>query len=129
MHEDIRDQITREDLLEAIASLDRGEAHAFGPSTFYDLLEGQRRYPPKAIVGLAARRALGRSLRPDEFSGGQESWAFRLLRERGFTIVNKEWGSDGRELPSAPPLYVWPIQQRSATGRFLTLKKTSRGVR
>jgi hypothetical protein len=23
----------------------------------------------------------------------------------------------------------WPIQQRSATGRFLALKKTSRGVR
>ena len=31
-----------------------------------------------------------------------------------------------------PPLanfYGWPIQPRSATGRFLTLKKTSRGVR
>jgi hypothetical protein len=26
-------------------------------------------------------------------------------------------------------LKTWPIQQRSATGRFLTLKKTSRGVR
>jgi hypothetical protein len=34
MDEDIRDQITREDILEAITALDRGEPHAFGPSTF-----------------------------------------------------------------------------------------------
>ena len=88
--EDIRRQITREDIVEAIAALDHGEPHAFGPSVFYDLLEGGRRYPPKAVVGLAARRVLGRPLRPNEFSGGQESWAFRLLRERGFTIVDKE---------------------------------------
>jgi len=107
MDENIRDQITREDILEAIGALDRGESHAFGPSTFYDLLEGERRYPPKAVVGLAARRALGRSLRPDEFSGGQESWAFRLLRERGFTIVNKERRAGGPELPSAAPPRVW----------------------
>lgn len=99
MDDDIRDQITREDILEAIAALDRGEPHAFGPSTFYDLLEGARRYPPKAVVGLAARRALGRPLRPDEFSGGQEKWSFRLLRDRGFTIVDKQGRSSGDEPP------------------------------
>jgi hypothetical protein len=90
MEPDIRNQITREDLLEGIAALERGEPNAFGPSVYYDLLERGRRYPPKAVVGLAARRLLGRPLRPDEFSGGQESWAFRLLRERGFTVVDKE---------------------------------------
>jgi AAA domain (dynein-related subfamily) len=105
--ERVRDQITRQDILDAITALDRGEPHTFGPSTFYDLLEGGRRYPPKAVVGLAARRALGRPLRPDEFSGGLESWAFRLLRERGFTIVDKERPSGGHELPSVPPLQVW----------------------
>src|SRR5215472_8115461 len=89
MFEDFRAQITREDLQEAIAALEQREAHAFGPSIFYDVLEGDRRYPPKAAVGLAARRVLGRSLRPDEFSGGEESWAFRLLRDRGFDVVPK----------------------------------------
>jgi 5-methylcytosine-specific restriction enzyme A len=82
MAEDFRAEITREDIEKAITALDRGEPHAFGPSTLYDLLEAGRRYPPKAVVGLAARRALGRALRPDEFSGGEESWAFRLLRDR-----------------------------------------------
>jgi hypothetical protein len=115
MDENVRDQITREDILEAIAALDRGEPHTFGPSTFYDLLEGGRRYPPKAVVGLAARRALGRPLRPDEFSGGQESWAFRLLRELGFTIVDKERrSSGGYEFPSVPPPRVWIEDTKTA---------------
>ena len=107
MDKELRDQITREDILEAIASLDRGQAHTFGPSTFYDLLVGERRYPPKAVVGLAARRVLGRTLRPDEFSGGQESWAFGLLRDRGFTVVQKERRAEAYDFPSEPPVRVW----------------------
>src|SRR5215211_4304985 len=106
MDEDIRDQITREDILEAIAALDGGDPHAFGPSTFYDLLEGERQYPPKAVVGLAARRTLGRPLRPDEFSGGEESWAFGLLRDRGFTIVRKLRNDETSELPKTPTARV-----------------------
>jgi hypothetical protein len=102
MSEDFRAQITREDIQEAIAALEQGEIHSFGPSTFYDLLEGGRRYPPKAVVGLAARRVLGRALRPDEFSGGEESWAFRLLRDRGFNIVKKLRSGDMSELLDEP---------------------------
>lgn len=104
MDGDIRDQITREDILGAMADLDRGVPHNFGRSVYYDVLEGGRRYPPKAVVGLAARRVLGRPLRPDEFSGGQETWSFGLLRDRGFKIVEK--GSDDG-LPAAPPASVW----------------------
>jgi hypothetical protein len=109
MFEDFRAQITREDLQEAIAALEQGEAHAFGPSIFYDVLEGDRRYPPKAVVGLAARRVLGRTLRPDEFSGGEESWAFRLLRDRGFNVVKKPRSGDPSEEPEPfdPISYTW----------------------
>jgi Protein of unknown function DUF262 len=102
MSEDFRGQITREDVEEAIAALEQGEIHSFGPSIFYDLLEGGRRYPPKAVVGLAARRVLGRALRPDEFSGGEESWAFRLLRDRGFNVVKKLRSGDTSELFDEP---------------------------
>lgn len=108
-----REQITREDILGALAALQRGEPHSFGPSTFYDLLEKGRRYPPKAVVGLAARRVLGRALRPDEFSGGQESWAFALLRDRGFTIVKKDERAGEHELPSVPPR-VWIEDTKTA---------------
>jgi hypothetical protein len=109
-----REQITREDIEEAIAALDRGEPHAFGPSTFYDLLLGGRRYPPKAILGLAARRVFGRVLRPDEFSGGEESWAFRLFRERGFEVVKKSSKDNTPALPKVPPARVWIEDTKAA---------------
>src|SRR6516165_7676677 len=102
MTQDLREQITREDIEDAIAALDRREPHAFGPSTFYDLLVGGRRYPPKAVIGLAARRVFGRALGPDEFSGGEESWAFRLLRDRGFDVVAKLRSADTPELLDEP---------------------------
>ena len=103
----IRNEITREDLLAAIGSLDRGETNSFGPSTVYDVIHDGRRYPPKAVVGLAARRVLGRPLEPDEFSGGQDAWAFRLVQERGFKIVRKEGVPVDNELPAEPPAHVW----------------------
>jgi hypothetical protein len=114
MTEDIRRQLTREDIEEAIAALDRGEPHAFGPSTFYDLLVAGRRYPPKAVVGLAARRVLGRALRPDEFSGGEESWAFRLLRDRGFEVVRKSKNDLTSALPKTPRAPVWIEDTKTA---------------
>jgi hypothetical protein len=64
MNEDFRAQITREDIQEAIAALEQGEGYAFGPSMFYDVLEGGRRYPPKAVVGLATRRGAWPSTPP-----------------------------------------------------------------
>ena len=114
MADDFRARITREDIEDAIAALDRGEPHAFGPSTFYDLVEAGRRYPPKAVVGLAARRALGRALRPDEFSGGEESWSFRLLRDRGFNVVRKLRNDDSSSLPKVPSACVWIEDTKTA---------------
>jgi len=109
-----REQITREDILEAIDALDREEAHSFGPSTVYDLLHDNRLYPPKAVVGLAVRRVLGRPLRPDEFTGGESGWASRLLKERGFKIVKKGGNSDSSELPKDPPNHVWIEDTKTA---------------
>jgi hypothetical protein len=114
MAKDFRGQITREDIEEAIAALDRGEPHAFGPSTFYDLVVSGKRYPPKAVVGLAARRVLGHALRPDEFSGGEESWAFRLLRDRGFDVVRKSRNDHTSALPKTPPARVWIEDTKTA---------------
>lgn len=70
MDADIRAKITRDDIEAAIEALEKEEPHPFEPSTFYDLIENEKRYPSMAVVGLAARRALGRVLRPEEFSGG-----------------------------------------------------------
>ena len=82
--------ITSGDVLRAIRDLDRGIHHRFGESTEYDLLYEGRRYPPKAVVGLAARRVLGRVLKREEFSGGEGSGqANSALRSPGFEVVPK----------------------------------------
>jgi hypothetical protein len=85
----IPDGITREDVIEAIQDSNAGVEHSFGPSTFYDLIHDGERYPPKAILGLAARRLAGRTLEPNEFSGGQGSKCFKVLEGLGFEIVEK----------------------------------------
>jgi 5-methylcytosine-specific restriction enzyme A len=85
----IPDGISREDLLSAIRDFDAGAPHAFGASTVYDLLFEGRRYPPKAIVGLAAERHLGRPLQTTEFRGGLGTKCFRVLEGCGFEVVRK----------------------------------------
>jgi 5-methylcytosine-specific restriction enzyme A len=54
----IPDDITRDDVLAAIRDLDAGVQHTFGPSTRYDVLFQGKRYPPKAVIGLAALSGL-----------------------------------------------------------------------
>ena len=84
-------QIQEGDLRNAIASFrDRAFPSSFKESTRFDLLvDGHRRFPPKAIVALAAQRLFGRVLSSNEFVGGESSTVFRLLIERGFEFTTK----------------------------------------
>jgi hypothetical protein len=80
--------LTREDVLRALADLDAGIEHSFGPPTGYELVHEGRRYAPKAVIGLACRSLLGRVLLPQEFSGGESpGQANYVLRELGFTVL------------------------------------------
>jgi hypothetical protein len=82
--------LTPADVLPALADLDGGAEHPFGPPTGYEVLHAGKRYAPKAVVGLACRRLLGRVLRPDEFSGGEApGQAHHVLRQLGFAVVKK----------------------------------------
>ena len=65
-------QIQEDDLRNAIANFREGALPpTFKDSTRFDLLvDGYRRFPPKAIIALAARRPLGRVLSSSEFAGG-----------------------------------------------------------
>ena len=58
--------------------------------TGYELVHAGRRYPPKAVVGLACRDLLGRVLPPEEFSDGEApGQANFVLRELGFAVEKK----------------------------------------
>lgn len=84
-------QVQEEDLRDAIAKFREGTLPpTFKDSTRFDLLvDGYRRFPPKAIIALAAQRPLGRVLSSRDFFGGESSTAFRLLLERGFEFATK----------------------------------------
>ena len=49
MPQSIPKGLTREDVLRALADLDAGVEHPFGPPTGYELVHEGRRYPPKAV--------------------------------------------------------------------------------
>lgn len=95
----IPDGITRAHVIAAIEDLDHGVTTDFSESTGYDLIHEGRRYPPKAVLGLAAYHAAAVRIGPYDFKGGESSRAFRVLRRLGFTIEPKrpDEGSAGEE--------------------------------
>jgi hypothetical protein len=86
--------LTREHVLGTLADLDAGIDHPFGAPTGYELVHEGKRYPPKAVIGLAFRHLQGTILHPEEFSGGEApGQANFVLRELGFTVERKDAGS------------------------------------
>jgi hypothetical protein len=82
--------LTRTHVLQAITDLDSGVDHPFGQPTGYELVHEGKRYPPKAVIGLACKYSLRRVLLPEEFSGGEApGQANFVLRKLGFTVVRK----------------------------------------
>jgi hypothetical protein len=82
--------LKHEHVQKALADLDAGIDHPFGPPTGYEVVHEGKRYPPKAVVGLACRYSLGRVLLPEEFSGGEApGQANFVLRKLGFTVARK----------------------------------------
>jgi hypothetical protein len=85
------DQVTRADVLRSIQEYDRlgpdafFSAHGFAPTTTYELLWDERRYPPKAILGTAYELATGQRLASGDFEGGKTG-AVRVLGKLGFTV-------------------------------------------
>ena len=88
------DKVTHADVVRAIQEYDQLGAerflseHGFGPTTTYDLVREERRYPPKAILGTAYELATGQRLASDDFEGGK-SGAVRVLGKLGFTVQAK----------------------------------------
>jgi hypothetical protein len=90
--------VTREDVLNVLSGFSMSEVGHYGyaDSTDFDLVYAGMCFPPKAVLGLASGRAVGRPLTSDEFSGGEGSPCFRVLRSLGFTIEPKAAQTSGR---------------------------------
>ena len=82
--------LTQDHVLRTLADLDAGIAHPFGKPTGYELVRDNKRYAPKAVIGLACRYSIGRILQPEEFSGGEApGQANFVLRKLGFSVVKR----------------------------------------
>ncbi|CAG2132144.1 hypothetical protein LMG31506_00974 [Cupriavidus yeoncheonensis] len=81
----------REDVLGVLSSfsLEAAAPHGYIQSTDFDLVYEGRTYPPKAVLGLAAERVLGRPLNSGEFSGGEKSACFAVLQSLDFEVSRK----------------------------------------
>ena len=93
-HSPAWDQVTRDHVLRAIKEYDRlgperfFSEHGYAPTTTYDLVWDDRRYPPKAILGTAYEFAAGQRLASGDFEGGK-SGAVKVLETLGFTVEAK----------------------------------------
>jgi hypothetical protein len=89
------DQVTPADVLHAMQEYDRLGAqrffdeHGFAPTTTYDLVWDERRYPPKAILGTAYELATGYRLASGDFEGGKTG-AVRVLGKLGFIVHHRD---------------------------------------
>src|SRR4051794_19485767 len=91
MPQSIPKGLTDEHVLLALADLDAEVEHPFGSPTGYELVLGEKRYPPKAVIGLAFRHLQGSILPPEAFSGGEApGQANYALRSLGFTVEKKD---------------------------------------
>jgi hypothetical protein len=88
------DRVTRRDVSRAIHEYDRlgperfFSEHGFAPTTTYELVLDENRYPPKAILGTAYELATGQRLGSGDFEGGKTG-AVRVLGKLGFTVEKK----------------------------------------
>lgn len=88
--------VTPEMVREAARAVADGATHAFGHSTFYDVvLPDGRRVPPKAVFGVALANIIGRPAGPKDFSSGWAHPAYNIMNDAGLEIVPKggqpEW--------------------------------------
>jgi len=87
----IPDGLTADHVLGALADLDSAIEHSFGSPTGYELVRDGKRYPPKAVVGLAFKHLTGSILGLEEFSGGEgPGQANYVLRQLGFEVTEKD---------------------------------------
>ncbi len=90
-HSPAWNRVTDRDVVRAIKEYDRlgpeqfFSEHGFAPTTTYELVWDEGRYPPKAILGTAYEFATGQRLASGDFEGGKTG-AVKVLGQLGFTV-------------------------------------------
>jgi MoxR-like ATPase len=83
--------VTTDDVVAALAEIDKAGVPTTARSTFYDLIYAGKRYPPKYALALAHKGASEDELGRADSTDGEESQAFSVLRDLGFTVERKDF--------------------------------------
>lgn len=118
---EILELATPEFVWQAVQRFIAGESQPFfGPSTDFDLVADNRRFPPKAVFGMALSMATGgQEVVPKNFTGGEGSACFRLLRAAGYSVIAK----DGETTTTIP---ANDLEQEWAEGSVLLVSHLKR---
>ncbi|MBC0854832.1 HNH endonuclease [Pantoea stewartii] len=121
---ELPDSLPYEFIIQAIKAYDEGFSHSFKEARLYELEFEGRRYPSKAIAGIAASLMTGRNFTPQDFSGGINSKCVRLLIKQGFNIIqdkNRAVPAQGFLFPDELPnqsQYVEGAAMRVVVNRY-----------
>lgn len=90
----------------------KGLPDGFGPSSTYDLVYNQKKYPPKAIMAYANFHASGRKIEP-YFKGGIGTDCFNTYEANGFSIIKKDRSNMYENLYQLKQDFLdrWPIER------------------
>lgn len=80
----VKKEITQQDVLKALTEIDKNGVPKRREATKYNLYHNGKSYPPKYVLSIATKYAIGQELEASEFSGGNETNNF--LISLGFTI-------------------------------------------
>jgi len=113
-----------EHVLAALEEIDGDGVPDDAESTTYDLIYENKRYPPKYVLSLAVGLATGEELDRGSFTGGEDSKAFRVLRDLGFQIERKDFLEDliGRFIAQADEKQNLAVAEYPKMYRELTVK-------
>ena len=77
-------RVDRKNVLEALTYIDKNGVPKKRNSTKFALHQDNKMYPPKYVLSIATKIAIGKELEPKEFGGGDETNSFLL--SLGFII-------------------------------------------
>lgn len=83
--------LSSQNILDAVDEYESlgGRVDSYTESTGYDVVIDRKRFPPKAIFGIALSQLLGADVQSHHFAGGKDSECFRTLEALGFNILAK----------------------------------------
>ena len=81
----VNNKVTNQHILSALEEIDRNGVPSNRKSTKYNLYHNNKPYPPKYVLSIATKFAVGKELEPSQFNGGNETNNF--LTSLGFSIL------------------------------------------